>query len=148
MCLIYLLYYAEAKSEADEQDVRFEDTTDKQNEGGGKEERIQNVTEKEGGVQERRRTTNDMSTSEGNEMTTTPSVVQPNLVCKNDDRGQCQLHGNLMIKLTINKRVWCDRGKGRGYGWRTKRIPKYICRDAKKIPEAPSVSSKSSDRAK
>ena len=29
-----------------------------------------------------------------------------------------------------------------------KRIPKYICRDAKKIPEAPSVSSKSSDRAK
>ena len=91
----------------------------------------------EGGVQERRRTTNDMSTSEGNEMTTTPSVVQPNLVCKNDDRG----HGNLMIKLTISKQVWCDRGKGRGSGWLTKRIPKYICRDAKKIPEGPSVSS-------
>ena len=64
MCLIYLLYYAAAKSEADEQDVRFEDTADKQNEGGGKKERIQNVTEEEGGVQEMRRTTNDMSTSD------------------------------------------------------------------------------------
>ena len=43
--------------------------------------------------------------------------------------------------------MWCDLGKGRGYGWRTKKVPKYICRDKKNVPEVPNISTKSSDRA-
>ena len=35
-----------------------------------------------------------------------------------------------MIKLKLSKKVWCDGGKGKGYGWQTLKIPKYICRNA------------------
>ena len=39
-----------------------------------------------------RRTKDGMSTSENNEITTAPSVVQQDLVRKNDNRGHCRLH--------------------------------------------------------
>ena len=88
-----------------------------------------------------------IETEEQNMSVCLPVVVQQDLVCKNDDRGRCRLHGSEMIKLNVSKQVWCDRGKGRGYGWRTKKVPKYICRDKKNVPEVPNISTKSSDRA-
>ena len=88
-----------------------------------------------------------IETEEQNMSVCLPVVVQQDLVCKNDDRGRCRLHGSEMIKLNVSKQVWCDRGKGRGYGWRTKKVPKYICRDKKNVPEVPDISTKSSDRA-
>ena len=138
---------APATIEPKEQNIRFESNKKEQKEGGAEEEKLEEVTEEERGVQELMSTKEDMSTSENNELTTAPSVVQQNLVCKNDGRGHCGLHGSEMIKLNVSKQVWCDRGKGRGYGWRTKKVPKYICRDKKNIPEVPTISTKSSDRA-
>ena len=50
-----------------------------------------------------RKAKDGMSTSENNEITTAQSVVQQDLVRKNDDRGHYRLHGSLMIKLSISK---------------------------------------------
>ena len=49
--------------------------------------------------------------------------------------------------MTGSKKTWCDRGNGRGYGWRTKKVPKFICRDAGKVPDVSSCLLRASERA-
>ena len=105
---------APATIEPKEQNIRFESNKKEQKEGGAEEEKLEEVTEEERRVQELMSTKEDMSTSENNGLTIAPSVVQQNLVCKNDGRGHCGLHGSEMIKLNVSKQVWCDRGKAKG----------------------------------
>ena len=78
--------------------------------------------------------------------TITPSVPR-NMMCEADNRGRCEQHGSKMIKIKVSKKTWSDRGKGRGFGWVTKKIPKFICSDAKKTPDVISNIPRISDRA-
>ena len=63
-------------------------------------------------------------------------------VCKPTKRGQCVLHGVMMKKVGVSSKKWCDRGGGRGYGWRTHKVTKYICSAKNKINNRPNISSK------
>ena len=40
------------------------------------------------------------------------------VVCKNNNRGHCILHGIKMTKLDISKKIWADKGV-KGFGWKT-----------------------------
>ena len=48
-------------------------------------------------------------------------------VCKPDKRGLCVLHDILMKKTLVTSKYWGDRGRGRGFGWKTTKTPKYSC---------------------
>ena len=37
------------------------------------------------------------------------------------------LHGIKMKKLSISSKKWVDRGGNKGYGWKTSKVPRYIC---------------------
>ena len=79
-------------------------------------------------------------------MTITPTVPR-NMRCEADNRGRCGQHGSKMIKIKVSKKTWSDRGKGRVFGWVTKKVPKFICSDAKKTPDVRSNIPRISDRA-
>ena len=49
-------------------------------------------------------------------------------VCKADKRGHCTMHGVLMKKLKLSSQKWGLLSKGRGYGYKTVKVTKYICR--------------------
>ena len=49
------------------------------------------------------------------------------LVCKPNKRGLCVLHGIKIKKLSISSKKWVDRGGNKGYGWKTSKVPRYIC---------------------
>ena len=33
-----------------------------------------------------------------------------------------------MSKVSVSSKKWCDRGKGKGFGWKTFKTTKYICK--------------------
>ena len=45
-------------------------------------------------------------------------------VCKLTKRGQYEVHDIKMKKLSVSSKKWCDRGGGRGYGWKTQKAYK------------------------
>ena len=64
------------------------------------------------------------------------------VVCKPTKKGQCVLHGVMMKKLSVSSKKWCDRGGGRGYGWRTQKVTKYICTAKNNINNGPDIYTK------
>ena len=68
---------------------------------------------------------------------TTPSVVG----CKFNRKGFCLTHLDQAEKQKISSKVWQDRGGGRGYGFVTRKVTKYLCRHrVKTIPQLSDVS--------
>ena len=62
------------------------------------------------------------------------------MICKPTKRGQCEVHGIKMKKLSVSSKKWCDRGGGRGYGWKTQKVPKYICTAKNTVNKEPDIS--------
>ena len=48
--------------------------------------------------------------------------------CITDKRGHCDQHAIKMSKVSVSSKKWCDRGKGKGFGWKTFKTTKYICK--------------------
>ena len=61
-------------------------------------------------------------------------------VCKLTKRGQYEVHDIKMKKLSVSSKKWCDRGGGRGYGWKTQKVTKYICTAKNIINKGPDIS--------
>ena len=49
------------------------------------------------------------------------------VVCKHNKRGHCILHGIKITKLNISKQIWVNKGIKR-FGWKTVKVPRYICK--------------------
>ena len=67
--------------------------------------------------------------------------------CEVDNEGRCGQHGSKMKKIMVSKKTWSDRGNGRGFGWKTGKVPKFICSDNGKVPDVRSTNPRVSDRA-
>ena len=50
------------------------------------------------------------------------------------------MHDIKMKKLSVSSKKWCDRGGGRGYGWKTQKVTKYICTAKNIINKGPDIS--------
>ena len=48
------------------------------------------------------------------------------LLCKNDKRGRCVIHGCTMRKSSVNTRKWGAKGDN-NFGWIYKKVTKYSC---------------------
>ena len=61
---------------------------------------------------------------------TTPSTDNNRVLppCIADNRGHCVQHSIMMSKSGVSSKKWCDRGKGREFGWKTTLTTKYICK--------------------
>ena len=55
-------------------------------------------------------------------------------LCIATKNGHCSQHGTKMTKNVITSKKWCDRGKGRGYGYKTMKTTKYICKSRLSSP--------------
>ena len=55
------------------------------------------------------------------------SEVVEKKLCKPDKMGVCRDHGCEIKKFMVSTKKWCDRGKGKGWGWVSKRVTKYAC---------------------
>ena len=55
-------------------------------------------------------------------------------LCIATKKGHCSQHGTKMIKNVITSKKWCDRGNGRGYGYKTMKTTKYICKSRLSSP--------------
>ena len=62
-------------------------------------------------------------------------------VCKIDDQGYCETHCHQSSSIKISVRKWRDRGGGKGFGWRTVKEQKFICKRRNSGPVAPNISS-------
>ena len=54
--------------------------------------------------------------------------------CIATKKGLCSQHGTKMTKNVITSKKWCDRGNGRGYGYKTMKTTKYICKSRLSSP--------------
>ena len=70
-----------------------------------------------------------MISNENEKLTVTPSMNVKNekKLCKPDKMGVCRDHGCEIKKFMVSTKKWCDRGKGKGWGWVSKRVTKYAC---------------------
>ena len=55
--------------------------------------------------------------------TTTPSVES----CRQNRKGYCEEHRCQGKRVTVSSKKWKDRGGGRGYGYVTQRVTRFIC---------------------
>ena len=55
-------------------------------------------------------------------------------LCIATKKGHCSQHGTKMTKNVITSKKWCDRGNGRGYGYKTMKTTKYICKSRLSSP--------------
>ena len=55
---------------------------------------------------------------------TTPSVDN----CKFDRKGYCKEHNYQAKKVTVSSKKWKDRGGGKGYGYVSQKVTKFICK--------------------
>ena len=67
--------------------------------------------------------------NENEKLTVTPSMNVKNekKLCKPDKMGVCRDHGCEIKKFMVSTKKWCDRGKGKGWGWVSKRVTIYAC---------------------
>ena len=56
------------------------------------------------------------------------------LLCIATKKGHCSQHGTKMTKNIVTSKKWCDRGNGRGYGYKTMKTTKYICKSRLSSP--------------
>ena len=55
-------------------------------------------------------------------------------LCIATKKGHCSQHGTKMTKNVITSKKWCDRGNGRGFGYKTMKTTKYICKSRLSSP--------------
>ena len=71
-----------------------------------------------------------------NESETVQPSVEESVNCAYK-RGVCILHNRKGVKYTMEERKWIDRGRGKGYGYVTRRKVKYRC-EVGKLPRTSS----------
>ena len=54
--------------------------------------------------------------------------------CEFTRKGVCKNHGTTSTKISVPIQKWKDRGGGKGYGFVTKRVTRYICTARKSLP--------------
>ena len=47
--------------------------------------------------------------------------------CSISRKGYCKEHDYQAKKVAVSSKSWKDRGGGKGYGWVTKKVNKFIC---------------------
>ena len=57
--------------------------------------------------------------------------------------GMCQQHRIMSTKINVTRKVWKDRGAGRGYGYVSKKVSKRICRARNTRPVVSQISTMS-----
>ena len=60
-----------------------------------------------------------------------PDTLTPSMgvaECKITRKGYCNTHGDQAEQRVISSQVWKDRGGGRGYGYVTRKVKKYVCK--------------------
>ena len=50
-------------------------------------------------------------------------------VCFKTGRGHCGVHGTEMKKIIVSSKKWGKLSNNRGYGYKTTKVTKYICRN-------------------
>ena len=50
------------------------------------------------------------------------------------------VHGVRMTKMMISSKMLCDRGGGKGFGWKTSKVPRYICEVKRNIQKESMIS--------
>ena len=76
-------------------------------------------------IQESRKATVPPNTP-GADLEATPSAPSMR-ECSINRKGYCKEHDYQARKVTISSKKWKDRGGGRGYGWVTQKVNKFIC---------------------
>ena len=74
----------------------------------------------------------------------TPSVednvklneISKRVKCEPGQNGKCIIHDCEMRQISVTTKKWRDRGKGRGYGYVSVKIPQFICSDRWKSRDA------------
>ena len=117
----------------------FEEDTRRKNEGGLRKEEQEDKEDEPGPQSDTMSTTPKEQEKEDFEKTTTPSVVE----CQITRKGFCLSHSDQAEKRIIPSKVWKDRGGGKGFGYVTRRVTKYVCsKKIKTIPKYSDVSEK------
>ena len=54
--------------------------------------------------------------------------------CEFTRKGVCKNHGTTSTKISVQSPTWKDRGGGKGFGFVTKHVTRYICTARKSLP--------------
>ena len=60
--------------------------------------------------------------------------------CEFPKEGVCINHGTTSTKIVVPSKKWKDRGVGKGFGYVTTRVTKYICTARKSLPADTNIS--------
>ena len=116
---------------------QFEDTNKRRIQGGNRKEEKEERSIKPGLPSKILVTTPKEQEMKIGTANTTPPVV----ACNFNRKGFCLTHLDQAEKQKISSKVWQDRGGGRGYGFVTRKVTKYLCRHrVKTIPQLSDVS--------